>query len=102
MSRSVSPAAGQRYGSSNGTITGGLAVNADINRLYEEDIRPLPASSRLELLARIAGDLASVEAEDSSARRSILELEGLGAAMWEGVDAQAYVDQLRREWETRG
>jgi hypothetical protein len=32
---------------------------------------------------------------------SILELEGLGAEIWEGIDAQEYVDQLRSEWDDR-
>ncbi len=31
-------------------------------------------------------------------RRSILELEGLGAEIWQGVDAQAYVDRERDSW----
>jgi hypothetical protein len=30
--------------------------------------------------------------------RSLLELEGLGAEMWKGMDAQKYVDELRDEW----
>ncbi|MCK6457196.1 MAG: hypothetical protein L6Q92_11790 [Phycisphaerae bacterium] len=30
--------------------------------------------------------------------RSILELEGLGAEIWVGVDARQYVDELRDEW----
>lgn len=31
---------------------------------------------------------------------SIMELEGLGAEIWQGVDAQAYVDQERPSWES--
>ncbi len=31
---------------------------------------------------------------------SIMELEGLGAEIWQGVDAQAYVDQERASWES--
>ena len=33
--------------------------------------------------------------------RSLLELEGLGAEIWEGVDAQEYVNELRKEWDHR-
>lgn len=33
--------------------------------------------------------------------RSLLELEGLGAEIWVGVDAQGYVGALRDEWEHR-
>jgi hypothetical protein len=30
--------------------------------------------------------------------RSILKLKGLGKELWEGLDAQAYVDQERNSW----
>ncbi|MCK4341362.1 MAG: hypothetical protein KAY37_06535 [Phycisphaerae bacterium] len=32
-------------------------------------------------------------------RRSILELEGLGAELWAGVDAKQYIDELGNEWD---
>jgi hypothetical protein len=31
-------------------------------------------------------------------RRSILELQGLGKQLWQGLDAQAYVDQELNAW----
>ena len=31
-------------------------------------------------------------------KRSILELEGLGKNIWQGIDAQEYVDQERASW----
>ena len=31
-------------------------------------------------------------------RHSILELEGLGKEIWEGLDAQEYVNEERRSW----
>jgi len=74
-------------------------MTADVERLYEEEVKPLPARSRLELLARIAHDLALSEGNGGLRQRSLLELEGLGAALWVGVDGQAYVDRLRSEWE---
>jgi hypothetical protein len=30
---------------------------------------------------------------------SILELEGLGKEIWEGVDVQAYIDRERDSWD---
>ena len=30
-----------------------------------------------------------------------MELHGLGAEIWEGVDAQEYVNELRKEWDHR-
>jgi hypothetical protein len=32
------------------------------------------------------------------ARRSLLDLEGLGAEVWSGLDAQAYVNHERDSW----
>lgn len=31
-------------------------------------------------------------------KRSIMELEGLGKEIWQGVDAKEYVDQERTSW----
>lgn len=31
-------------------------------------------------------------------KRSILELEGLGKEIWQGIDAQEYVNQERDSW----
>jgi hypothetical protein len=30
-----------------------------------------------------------------------MELHGLGAEIWQGIDAQEYVEQLRSEWDDR-
>lgn len=67
-----------------------------IEELYRQEIRNLPTQARIQLMALIAQDLAG---EVPQAEHSILELQGLGKEIWQGVDAQQYVDQLRREWE---
>lgn len=76
-------------------------MQADVERLYTQSIRPLPLPARLELLARIAADLATGSDNGATRERSLLELEGLGATLWEAVDAQSYVNDLRNEWEQR-
>ncbi|MGB2727469.1 MAG: hypothetical protein WBD09_03195 [Halobacteriota archaeon] len=35
----------------------------------------------------------------SQPRRSILELQGLGKEIWQGVDAQKYIDRERASWD---
>jgi hypothetical protein len=61
---------------------------------------PLPLRERLHLAQRIIGEAASaVSAPDRP--HSLLELEGLGAGLRHGMDAQEYVDELRREWDHR-
>ena len=34
-------------------------------------------------------------------QRRLSELRGLGKEIWQGIDAQEYVNQLRAEWEDR-
>lgn len=69
----------------------------DLEQIYERQIKPLPRAARLQLLARIAQDLAATDEEPRD--RSIMELHGLGAEIWQGIDAQRYVDELRDEWD---
>jgi hypothetical protein len=71
----------------------------DIDALYEEQIAPLSAEQKLRLIAKIAEALEN-EVEERP-RRSIMELHGLGAEIWRGIDAQEYVNQLRSEWDHR-
>ncbi|MGI8689308.1 MAG: hypothetical protein ACR2M3_12080 [Thermomicrobiales bacterium] len=72
----------------------------DIDELYTRHIKSLPHAERRRLLARMTRDLAH---EDRTASRaySLLELEGLGAELWQEDDAQAYVHALRDEWKSR-
>ena len=50
----------------------------------------------------MAEELSNGEAKTETVKkRSLLELEGLGAEIWEGIDAQEYVNELRNEWEHR-
>ena len=75
-------------------------IRLSADDLYETQIRPLPLRERLHLAQRIIGEAASaVSAPDRP--HSLLELEGLGAELWHGMDAQQYVDELRREWDHR-
>lgn len=71
-------------------------------QIYEQYVRSLPIAERLRLMAVVAHDLAyeSSNAESLEQRRhSIMDLHGLGAHIWEGVDPQDYVNKLRDEWD---
>ncbi|MGQ9631034.1 MAG: hypothetical protein ACUVXI_12105 [bacterium] len=72
-----------------------------VEQVYEQHVKPLSATERLRLVAMIANDLAASTASEAPRQRSLLELEGLGAEIWEGMDAQEYVNELRREWDER-
>lgn len=61
-----------------------------INRL-----RPEEQLSLVEIIsARLKKTLTT-----RKAKHSIMELEGLGADIWEGIDAQEYVRKERESWD---
>ena len=71
-----------------------------VERLYHSYIEQIPVSEQLQLIAVISQHLAQHPANQKTPKtRSLLELEGLGAEIWNGVDAQEYVNELRDEWE---
>ena len=72
-----------------------------LEELYEQQIKPRPISERLRLLTMIAQDLAKEIKEEEKPKHSLMELEGLGAEIWQGIDAQEYVNELRKEWDHR-
>jgi hypothetical protein len=70
--------------------------------IYEQHVRALPEAQRLELVALIASGLAAERGHPSDGpKHRLTELRGLGKEIWEGIDAQEYVNQLRDEWDER-
>jgi hypothetical protein len=72
-----------------------------VEEIYEEHIEALPLVDRLRLVELIAHGLASIIGRDAPHSRSLMELEGLGEEIWQGIDPQAYVNELRKEWDQR-
>ena len=69
--------------------------------IYEQHIKSLSEAEQLRLVELMAHRLAATAAHPPQPQRSLLELEGLGADMWQGIDAQQHVNDLRKEWEHR-
>jgi hypothetical protein len=64
-----------------------------------KNVLELAASLSQEEQLRLVHDLtARAETESPMPRRSILELQGLGKEIWEGIDAQEYVNSERSSW----
>ena len=66
---------------------------------YEHVLRNVESLSRAEqlrLISKLAENLR-VEAAPET-RTSILDLQGLGKEIWQGTDAQDYVDRERESW----
>ena len=60
----------------------------------------LTAEERRELIKMLVDTLGNPETNERQ-QHSLMELAGLGAEIWHGVDAQEYVDKLRSEWDHR-
>jgi len=70
--------------------------------IYEQLVKNLPPEERLQLIEMVNKDLAAGPPDEPEKnKRSLMELHGLGADIWEGVDAQEYVNELRKEWDHR-
>lgn len=70
--------------------------------IYEQLVKHLPPEERLQLVEMVKEDLAAKPPDEPEKnKRSLIELHGLGAEIWEGIDAQEYVNELRKEWDHR-
>jgi hypothetical protein len=74
-------------------------TNICMTQAYENVLQSVESLSRAEQL-RLIADLAEHLRTQPAAgrRRSILELQGLGKEIWQGIDAQEYVDRERAAW----
>ncbi|HDN68166.1 MAG TPA: hypothetical protein ENG23_01075 [Methanomicrobia archaeon] len=60
-------------------------------------IQQLDPVEQFRLLEELAALVRSRTA--SRSRRSILELQGLGKKIWQGLDAQEFIDRERASWD---
>lgn len=68
-----------------------------IQEIFQQ-VQSLPIDEQTELIKLLIDAIAHPQRYGQK-KRSLLELEGLGADIWDGVDAQEYVKQLRDEWD---
>ena len=61
-----------------------------------EHVKRLSPDEQLRLLEELTAFLR--HRIPTQPRRSILELRGLGKQLWQGLDAQEYVNQERNAW----
>ena len=65
---------------------------------YVKGIRSLKPEEQLSLVEVISVGLKTAMRKQKI-RHSIMELEGLGADIWKGIDAQKYVHKERESWD---
>lgn len=64
---------------------------------YVKGIRELKPEEQLNLVEIISAQLKKSLVE-KKIKHNIMELEGLGADLWKGIDAQEYVRKERDSW----
>jgi hypothetical protein len=65
-----------------------------------QEVRRQIESLTFDEQKRLMEELASIVSHRKTAdsKPSILDLEGLGKDIWQGIDAQEYIDQERQSW----
>ena len=65
---------------------------------YVRGIQSLKPEEQLSLVEMISASLKRT-LRKKRVKHSIMELEGLGADIWKGIDAQEYVREERESWD---
>jgi len=65
---------------------------------YVKGIERLRPDEQLNLIEIISARLKK-NLKRKKVKHSVMELEGLGAHIWKGVDAQQYVSKERKSWD---
>ncbi len=67
-----------------------------------EKLKALSPQEQSELYKFLVDRLADFPRESLPQKpHRLSDLRGLGAEIWQGIDAQEYVDQQRDEWDAR-
>ncbi len=67
-----------------------------VGKKIVEEIKSLPLPQQNKILEVVR--LLKTGIEGTHKKHSITELRGCGKEIWEGIEAQEYVNKLREEW----
>jgi hypothetical protein len=65
------------------------------------EARTLSPEDRRQLVKSLVDTLAEPQTISAAPKRSLREFRGIGASLYNETDAQAHVNQMRDEWDTR-
>ena len=65
---------------------------------YVKGIKGLRPDEQLNLIEILSARLKT-NLKRKKVKHSVMELQGLGAHIWKGVDAQQYVSKERKSWD---
>jgi len=70
----------------------------DYEQILAQALR-LNKSAQKNLIADLTAHLSrEPEVQPATPKRSIMELQGLGKDIWQGIDAREYLNQERASW----
>lgn len=65
----------------------------------KHEIQSLTVEQRKQLIVFVVDSLVESAPQPEENKRSILEFEGVGSEIWQDIDTQDYLNQLRDEWD---
>ncbi|MGD9159754.1 MAG: hypothetical protein PVG39_15170 [Desulfobacteraceae bacterium] len=65
---------------------------------YIKGITSLSIDEQLKLIKALSSAIQT-SSRKKETKKNIMELEGLGAQIWQGIDAQEYVRRERESWD---
>ncbi len=71
-------------------------AGSDVKRIYAE-ISSLTVTEKMAILSKLISEVSSVIVKNEG--QDVYSLKGLGKEIWNGMDAQEYVDAERASWE---
>jgi hypothetical protein len=78
---------------------GGMGASEVPGNSYERAKRSVEALTPTEQLRLVSELAAGLSAELDPQPRSLMELEGLGREVWQGVDVEEYLRRERSSWD---
>lgn len=71
-------------------------MNIDIERIYK-DIAKLSENEKKIILSKLLSEINLTEQKN---KNDIYCIKGVGKEIWDGIDAQDYVNDERSSWES--
>jgi len=71
-------------------------ISTNIETIYKE-ISQLTNSEKMLLLSKLMLEISTYIERDRKV--NIYDMKGIGKEIWEGIDAQEYVNKERASWE---
>jgi len=81
-----------------------------VQTVYDTYLKSLSKKAKLELMALLTSEMAQAEPDitpgeaetkPQKPKRSIMELRGLGKEIWQEIDTDAYIREMRDEWDQK-